>query len=161
VSRLLEKINHTLKLLLSVLVVILFSLKASGQSSNLDRLVSLVKNDSLVGYCQWIWRIDLKCNAGNSLINEAQQIHEDDRKSLITSKLLSLLTDSTQGIAVHYVLTSIWCKFVSRRDGGVAGPGSTIEYTYNNLTFYQSNGRYFASQAELATNKERWLEFLR
>ena len=84
-------------------------------------------------------------------------------KKEISQKLYQLLTDTSKGVIVHYILSNIWFPKGNSQDNFFFNDADvTVEYTYNSLRFFENNHkRMFASEEELALNKRRWTATLK
>ncbi len=132
---------------------------SSAQKKDMDQHIQAITNTQLVGYCQRIWRIDLVSKSADTLIQEASKLPISERLR-VTKKIIPLLTDSSRGIALHYVLTSIWKKSFSSSSGADPAHHDVIEYTYDSLTFYQKGNRKFTDVSKLQVNQKRWMAYL-
>lgn len=155
--------NHKFGSLIKVASLFCFSQillpSASAQKKDIDQHILAITNKQLVGYCQRFWRIDLVSKSADTLILEASKLPVSERL-MITKKIIPLLTDSCQGIALHYVLSAIWKKSYSITSGVDPAHSEVIEYTYDGLKFYQSGNRKFTDFLNLQVNQTRWMAYI-
>jgi hypothetical protein len=135
---------------------------AVGQTGGVQKEISAISNKQLVGQPQGIlWKVDLVSEAGDKVIQQAVKLPLAAERDNITNQLVTLLTDTTKGIAVHFILCEIWKKQVPYGSKSRSDTAGLIECTYGDLTFYQCEGRMFATKEDLLVNQNKWRDFLR
>ena len=134
---------------------------AVGQTERLQKDISAISNKQLVGQPQGIlWKVALISQAGDKIIQQAVQLPLSAERDNITKRLVTLLTDTTKGIAVHFILCEIWKKQVPYGSKSRSDTPGLIECTYGDLIFYQAEGRTFANTEDLLINQKKWRDFL-
>jgi hypothetical protein len=156
-------INNFIRKLTFVLLVSISVVNiVAGQSNAVQREIQAISNDQLIGLCQGImWKVALVSEMGDRVVKQALKLPYSAERDSITTELVSLLTDTTKGIAVHFVLCAIWKKRVPFGSTSMSHTPGLIECTYADLTFYQLDGKTYATVEELRRNQNNWRNFLR
>jgi hypothetical protein len=133
-----------------------------GQSNGKQREIFAISNNQLVGHHQGIlWKVTLVSEAADKVVRQAKQLPFSAERDFISRELVSLLADTTKGIAAHFVLCAIWKKQVSSGSKSVGHNPGLLECTYGDLTFFQSEGKTYATTEDLIINQNKWRDFLR
>jgi hypothetical protein len=146
--------------LLTILALTTLSFASFGQRQSIDTFISRITNQQVVVMMQYVWYPKMFSPAGDSLIKIGKPA---------TDKLIPLLSDTSKGIIVHYILSNIWADKLEK-DGQNLGSNvhqvdndtpAVLGILYTDFVFYQDNNRWnFARQVDLENNKRRWTSFL-
>lgn len=139
-----------MKKILTFVFAILFYHGISAQDAGIDSLIKNLNNDQLHGTCHYIWVLEMDSKEADSLVSIGKTI---------SSKLIPLLDSPEKGIIAHFVLSRIWYEnfeigssFENFESKGI------VEYKYNELKFYEKDGKMIAEEKELIENKKKWIE---
>jgi len=137
---------------LSIFTILLFaSQMVCGQPKRVDSLLAQLNNRLIV--------------AGGDYFMDKLEFRDSTIAALagigkpITNKLISLLDDSSRGVASHLVLWFIYQPSVRPRVVYLEKPELT-QYTAGSLTSLIDQDKAFASQETLKRNKAWWRRFL-
>ena len=139
-----------MKTSLLVIVISFFCYTLNAQSNEIDKLIDNLNNNQLRGTCHYAWVLEINSKSADSLMTIGKSA---------TSKLLPWLDDSNKGLIVHCILSHIWIEdfsigssFEKFNDEGI------VEYTYNELYFYEKDSKMIIDKNALETNKKKWIK---
>ncbi|WP_264510439.1 hypothetical protein [Flavobacterium sp. N1719] len=139
-----------MKKILTFAFTVLFYHGMTAQKIEIDSLIKNLNNSQLHGTCHYVWVIEMESKEADSLISIGKSI---------TNKLIPLLDNPEKGIIIHCVLSRIWNDSIDVESSteNYKSKG-VVEYIYNELKFYEKDGKIMADQIELIENKKKWLE---
>ena len=128
------------------MILILENLCLSAQVDKIDTLLLKINNDQLYGTCHYVWVVEMRSSAGDSLIKIGDSAI--DRR-------ISLLDNKEKGIIAHIILvkiTGIPYSLSSSFEHGI------ITYYFGGLTFKERDEHFYTSDSILLNNKKKWIK---
>ena len=138
---------------LLVIYFFLTSVYCFSQTNRIDSLINKLDNNQLRGTCHYAWIVEFNSDPGWELIKLGK---------CATDQLVKSLSDSSRGIAVHYVLTQIykpdssWVQTIA-----FANRDALSIYLCNGLYFFESPHGTYTDYSNLLTNVIRWKSYIK